>query len=152
MPNSFPPNSEPPNSEPSSPGPASEVFDEEEPKSRTGRFHVQHRGGTRVEVGEPIKVGGSKPWMCAVKLVGQKRDEIEPEQPEPTQTLLVRTGRGATPEEAQREAIANLTLVYGSPISPPPHATIRVKVSERPAPQVKQRPSFIDMLKGVFRK
>jgi hypothetical protein len=152
-PNSGPPNSGPPNSEPPSPGPASEVFDEEEPKSRTGRFHVQHRGGTRVEVGEPIKVGGSKPWMCAVKLVGQKRDDIEPEQPEPTQTLLVRTGRGSTPEEAQRQAIANLTLVYGSPISPPPLTTIRVKESQRPPSQApKQRPSFIDMLKGVFRK
>jgi hypothetical protein len=127
-----------------------DVF-EEEPKSRTGRFHVQHRGGTRVEVGEPIKVGGSKPWMCAVKLVGQKRDDGEPEQPEPTQTLLVRTGRGFTPEEAQREAIANLTLVYGSPISPPPHTTISMK-SERPPPEPPRRPSFIDMLKEVFRK
>ncbi|MGO8997187.1 MAG: hypothetical protein ACLQVI_28050 [Polyangiaceae bacterium] len=144
-----------PDSDPPRPGPASEVFEEEESsKSRTGRFHVQHRGGTRVEVGEPIKVGGPKPWMCAVKLVGQKRDDGEPEQPEPTQTLLVRTGRGVTPEEAQREAIANLTLVYGSPISPPPLTTIELKESQRPPPLPKPstRPSFIDMLKGVFKK
>ena len=134
-----------------------EVFEEDESsKSRTGRFHVQHRGGTRVEVGDAIKVGGSKPWMCAVKLVGQKRDDSEPE---PTQTLLVRTGRGATPEEAQREAIANLTLVYGSPLAPPPAATIEVKASQRPPSlppprnsQAPSRPSFIEMLKGVFRK
>src|SRR5580693_2271936 len=103
MPDSTPPRHPPPSEPP-------EVFEEEESsKSRTGRFHVQHRGGTRVEVGEPIRVGGVKPWMCAVKLVGQKRDDPEPEV-EPTQTLLVRTGRGDTPEEAQREAMANLTL------------------------------------------
>src|SRR3954471_24778416 len=83
---------------------------EDSPKQRTGRFELAHRGGTRVEVGEPILLGGPKPWMCAVKLVGQKRDD-EPDQ-DATQTLLVRTGRGATPEEAQREAMAQLTLVY----------------------------------------
>jgi hypothetical protein len=136
--------------------PPAEVFEEEESsKSRTGRFHVQHRGGTRVEVGEPIRVGGVKPWMCAVKLVGQKRDDPEPEV-EPTQTLLVRTGRGDTPEEAQREAMANLTLVYGSPVNPPPHATIELKASQRPPElrpsQAPTRPSFFDMLKGVFGK
>jgi hypothetical protein len=132
------------------PGPPDEVFEEEESsKSRTGRFHVPHRGGARIEVGEPIKVGGPKPWMCAVKLVGQKRDDSEPE---PTQTLMVRTGRGTTPEEAQREAIANLTALYGSPVAPPPLATIQLKDSQRPPPEPPQRPSFIDMLKGVFAK
>lgn len=105
---------------------------EEEPKSRTGRFHVQHRGGARVEVGEPIRVGGSLPWMCAVKLVGRKRDE--PEDPEPTQTLLVRTGRGATAEDARRDALAQLTLVYGSPVEPPPSPVIVQKPSDPPPP------------------
>jgi hypothetical protein len=141
-------------SDPPQPPPPPEVFEEEESsKSRTGRFHVQHRGGTRVEVGEPIRVGGSKPWMCAVKLVGQKRDDVT--EPEPTQTLLVRTGRGETPEEAQREAIAHLTLVYGSPVAPPPITTIELKASQRPPElqvEVPNRPSFIDMLKGVFKK
>ena len=121
----------------SSPRPASggsEVF-EEEPKSRTGRFQVKHRGGTRVEVGEPLRVGGDRPWMCAVKLVGQKRDVPEdPEHPEPTQTLLVRTGRGATPEDARRDALAQLTLVYGSPVEPPPSAVIVQKPSDPPPP------------------
>jgi hypothetical protein len=100
--------------------------------------------------------------MCAVKLVGQKRDDIT--EPEPTQTLMVRTGRGTTPEEAQREAIANLTLVYGSPVAPPPMTTIELRESQRPikvapttpsqAPgaNAANRPSFIDMLKGVFGK
>jgi len=138
-----------PDSDPPSPGPASEVFEEEESsKSRTGRFHVQHRGGTRIEVGDPIKVGGAKPWMCAVKLVGQKRDDTESE---PTQTLLVRTGRGESPEEAQREAISQLTLVYGSPLAAPPSARIELKASQRP-PSNPPRPSFIAMLKGMFVK
>jgi hypothetical protein len=90
--------------------------------------------------------------MCAVKLVGQKRDD-EPE-PEATQTLLVRTGRGDTPEEAQREAIAHLTLVYGNPLTAPVPATIELKESQRPpATKVEApRPSFFDMLKGIFKK
>ena len=132
------PGDKPPRSSPrpaSSASGGSEVF-EEEPKSRTGRFHVKHRGGTRVEVGEPVKVGGDRPWMCAVKLVGQKRDVPEdPEHPEPTQTLLVRTGRGATPEDARRDALAQLTLVYGSPVEPPPSAVISQKPSDPPPPQ-----------------
>jgi hypothetical protein len=146
-----------PDSEPPDSASAPAVFEEEESsKSRTGRFEVQHRGGTRVEVGEPIRIGGPKPWLCAVKLVGQKRDDSDPE---PTQTLLVRTGRGNSPEEAQREAIAHLTLVYGSPLAAPPSAKIELKASQRPpdpalasGPPPPHRPSFIDMLKGVFKK
>jgi len=96
---------------------------------------VKHRGGTRVEVGEPVRVGGDRPWMCAVKLVGQKRDlPDDPEHPDPTQTLLVRTGRGATPEDARRDALAQLTLVYGSPVEPPPSAVISQKPSDPPPP------------------
>jgi hypothetical protein len=113
---------------------------EETPKSRTGRFQVNHRGGTRVEVGEPVNVGGDPPWMCAVKLVGRKRDVPEdPEHPEPTQTLLVRTGRGATPEDARRDAFAQLTLVYGSPVEPPPAAVIVQKPSPPPPPEQSTR-------------
>ena len=125
---------------------------EDSPKQRTGRFHLPHRGGTRVEVGEPILLGGPRPWMCAVKLVGQKRDD-EPDQ-DSTQTLLVRTGRGVTPEEAQREAMAQLTLVYGSPVGPPPAPIISHKLSEPPPPPPKSAPrqSFVAMLKGLFRK
>jgi hypothetical protein len=134
-----------------------EYDDEEGPKSRTGRFQVLHRGGTRVEVGEPIFIGpGKKPWLCAVKLVGQKRDDTN--EPEPTQTLLVRTGRGDSPEEAQREAMAQLTVVYGSPVNPPPHAVISSKSSAPPPsddddpPKPPARPSFIDRLKDMFKK
>jgi hypothetical protein len=104
--------------------------EEEEPKSRTGRFNVQHRGGAHVEVGEPIHVGGERPWMCAVKLVGRKRDISD--EDEPTQTLLVRTGRGTTAEDARREALSQLTLVYGSPVEPPPSPIISQKPSDPP--------------------
>jgi hypothetical protein len=124
----------PPRATPKPASSSADVF-EEEPKSRTGRFHVKHRGDTRVEVGEPVKVGGDRPWMCAVKLVGQKRDVPEdPEHPDPTQTLLVRTGRGATPEDARRDALAQLTLVYGSPVEPPPSPVILQKPSDPPPP------------------
>jgi hypothetical protein len=109
-------------------------LDEEEPKSRTGRFNVQHRGGAHVEVGEPINVGGERPWMCAVKLVGKKRDVSD--EDEPTQTLLVRTGRGATAEDARREALSQLTLVYGSPVEPPPSPIISQKPSDPPPPSL----------------
>jgi hypothetical protein len=118
--------------------PSSQRPNEEEPRSRTGRFHVPHRGGTRVEVGEPIRVGGDRPWMCAVKLVGRKRDPTE--DPEPTQTLLVRTGRGETAEDARRDALAQLTLVYGSPVEPPPAPIISQKPSD-PPPTPSQTPT-----------
>lgn len=95
--------------------------DDEGPKSRTGRFTLTHRGNTRVEVGEPIHVGGARPWLCTVKLLGRNVGKPDPEA---TQTLLVRTGRGTTPEEAQRDAMAQLTLVYGTPVGPPPSTRI----------------------------
>ena len=96
-----------------------------------GRFQVAHRGGTRIEVGEPVNVGGSaRPWMCAVKLVGRKREEAV--EGDATQTLLVRMGRGASAEDARRDAIAQLTLVYGSPVEPPPSTLIVTKASDPP--------------------
>jgi hypothetical protein len=134
------------------PAPAAEVF-EEEPRSKTGRFHVQHRGGTRIEVGEPVHVGGERPWMCAVKLVGQKRDvPDDPEMPEPTQTLLVRTGRGETADDARRDALAHLTLVYGSPVAPPPAALIMQKPSDPPPPLPPAAPGPKGWLARLFGK
>jgi hypothetical protein len=118
--------------------PSNPLF-EEEPKSRTGRFQVPHRGGTRVEVGEPINVGGDRPWMCAVKLIGRKRDPTE--DPEPTQTLMIRTGRGDTAEDARRDALAQLTLVYGSPVEPPPSPIISQKPSDPPPSSDEPSPS-----------
>ena len=133
-------------------------------KSRTGRFFVvPHRGGTRVEVSEPIHCGGDAPWMCAVKLVGRKRDQPPPgesgeSEADATQTLLVRTGRGNTPEEAQRNAMAQLTLVYGTPVDPPPSPTILQKKTDpppppdpppsKPPPDRENKPGFFQRLFG----
>jgi hypothetical protein len=102
-----------------------------EAEGRKGRFHVPHRDGARVEVGEPIRVGGDRPWMCAVKLVGRRRD-VPADGPEATQTLLVGTGRGLSPDDARRAALAQLTLVYGSPVEPPPAPVISQKASDPP--------------------
>jgi hypothetical protein len=91
---------------------------------------IEHRGGTRVQVGTPINVGGDKPWMCAVKLMGR----AEHDDDEPTQTLLLRTGRGNSPQEAQRNALAQMTHVYGRPDAPLPQPVITKKPSDPPPP------------------
>jgi hypothetical protein len=103
------------------------------PRSGGGAFHVEHRGGTRVEIAEPVHVGGARPWMCAVKLVGRGQTG-EPVDGEATHTLLLRMGRGATPEDARRDGLAQLTLVYGSPVEPPPSTLILQKKSDPPPP------------------
>jgi hypothetical protein len=121
---------------------------EEEPRSRTGRFNVQHRGGAHVEVGEPIHLGGERPWMCAVKLIGRKRDISD--EDEPTQTLLVRTGRGATAEDARREALSQLTLVYGSPVEPPPSPIISQKPSDPPPSSTRSAETVAPAARGWF--
>jgi hypothetical protein len=75
--------------------------------------------------------------MCAVKLVGRKDEAREPAdfaEGEPTQTLLIRMGRGASPEDSRRDGLAQLTLVYGSPVEPPPAAVIVQKKSDPPPP------------------
>jgi hypothetical protein len=118
-----------------------------------GRFHVAHRDGAHVEVGEPIHVGGHRPWMCAVKLVGKARDragEGDGTQSEPTHTLLVRTGRGDSPDDARRAALAQLTLVYGSPVEPPPVPIISQKPSDPPAGSA--QPSSISSWVGRVRR
>ena len=113
-----------------------ELTDEEAPKSKTGRFFVPHRGDTRVEVGEPIHIGGDRPWLCAVKLMG--KTEVTPDG-EATQTLFLRTGRGNSPEEAQREAMAQLALVVGSPVGPAPEARISARQTDAPPRDIERR-------------
>jgi hypothetical protein len=104
----------------------------EETSPSTGRFQVAHRGGTRVEVGEAVLVGGPRPWMCAVKLLGRRRED--PLDGDTSQTLLVRVGRGASADDARRDAMAQLTLVYGSPVEPAPEPVIVRKASDPPPP------------------
>ena len=107
-------------------------------------------------MGEPIFIGGENPWLCAVKLLGREDPEIEGE---PTQTLMVRSGRGATPEEAQRAALAALSLVYGTPVGPAPAALISRLPSDPPPsskpPQVvEEEPagSKSGWLRRIFKK
>jgi hypothetical protein len=142
-----------------------------------------------MEVGEPIHVGGNRPWLCAVKLVGRAPREF-PAPPDPlgeaklprlnqddpdedpgldppreppapgsetsefTQTLLLRTGRGATADEARRDALAQLALVYGSPVGPAPEP----RISELPPPSDEAGPGhepagkgWLDRVLGWFR-
>jgi hypothetical protein len=91
-------------------------------------------------------VGGAKPWMCAVKLMGHKRGPRSPShegdpEDEPTQTLLLRTGRGISPEDAQRDALAQIT-------QPVPQPIIHHKPSTPPPP--KPRPSWLSRLAAFF--
>lgn len=118
--------------------------DDDSPPHALGRFSVPHRDGARVEVGTPIHIGGDRPWLCAVKLVGPGRDSSPRDLEDPseqTHTLLVRTGRGSTPEEAQREAMAQLTLVYGSPVEPPPAPLITQMRTDPPPPPLAAPPA-----------
>jgi hypothetical protein len=109
-----------------------QAFEEEPPSSRTGRFSLWHRGGTRVEVSDPKPVagGGSRAWLCIATLRGRQSDE--PQDAEPTHTILIRTGRGGSPEEAQRDALVQLSLVYGTPVGPAPSTRICNKPEEDP--------------------
>ena len=51
------------------------------------------------------------------------------------------------------ESRSRVTLVYGNPLTAPAPATIELKESQRPpAVPVETRPSFFDMLKGIFKK
>ncbi len=139
-------------------GDSDEDDSESSPKNRTGRFSLIHRGGTRVEVSDPILlpvgVGTDKPWLCAVKLLGAKKggDDDDSDQ-QVTQTLLVRTGRGNTPEEAQRDAMAQLSLMYGTPTAAPPSVVITRKPSEPPPPPpATAKKGVWGFLSGLFGK
>jgi hypothetical protein len=115
---------------------------------------LPHRDGTRVMVGTPIHVGGEKPWMCAVKLMGKKKTPTRGAalEEELTQTLLLRTGRGGSPEEAQRAALAELKHFYGSPNEPIPQPRIVDKTAEPPPPPpVAPKRGLLGWLAGLFR-
>lgn len=70
--------------------------------------------GSRVEVSEPFEIGEEE-WACVAKLVGREHDlpwlGEEPrseEDHEVTHTLFMAKGRGASPEEAVRDAMAQV--------------------------------------------
>ncbi len=127
----------------------SDDADEDAPRSRSGRFRVAHRAGGRVEVGDAIFIGGERPWLCAVKLLGREASDADGE---PTQTLMVRSGRGATPEEAQRSALAALSLVYGTPVGPAPSTLISRMPSASPPPLEGEPEVKSGWLRRIFRR
>jgi hypothetical protein len=69
--------------------------------------------------------------MCVVKLLGHDREDSSDGA---THTLLVRTATGETPDDARREALAQLAQVYGSPVEPPPTPIISHKPSDPKLP------------------
>jgi hypothetical protein len=69
--------------------------------------------------------------MCVVKLLGHNREDPSDGA---THTLLVRTGRGESADDARREALAQLSQVYGSPVEPPPTPVISHKPSDPALP------------------
>jgi hypothetical protein len=78
-------------------------------------------------------------------LPGRGRDL---EDGDPTQTLLVRMGRGATPDDARRDALAQLTLVYGTPLEAPPSPLIVQKAE----PELTKDPGWLVRLAARFRR
>jgi hypothetical protein len=115
-----------------------------------GPIDLPHRDGTRVIVGTPIHVGGERPWMCAAKLVGKKKPDGDDEM---TQTLLLRTGRGSSPEDAQKAALSELKHFYGSPNEPIPEPLILHKPSEPPPPPRKEgKRGLLGWLATLFSK
>ncbi len=112
---------------------------------------LPHRADTRVQVGTPIHVGGERPWLCAVKLMGRRR-ETNGRDEEPTQTLFLRTARGTSPEEAQRAALALMTHVVGRPGEPVPEPIIQQKPSDPPPPadRARSRQSWMQRLARLF--
>ena len=96
--------------------------------------------------GDPIATCGFRfEQLCVRALNEALRSLVEGKSRNPeggghsAQTLLLRTGRGATPDDARRDALSQLTLVYGSPVEPPPSPIISQKPSYPPPPTV--RPS-----------
>jgi hypothetical protein len=134
-------------------GPTSQEAD---PLRGVRPMDLPHRDGTRVMVGTPIHVGGEKPWMCAVKLMGKKKTPPRGAalEEELTQTLLLRTGRGGSPEEAQRAALAELKHFYGSPNEPIPQPLIldKDKAAEPPPlPAAAPKRGLLRWLAGLFK-
>lgn len=74
--------------------------------------------GTRVEVSEPFEIADE--WVCVAKLVGKEHDlpwlgeDAPPEQEdEITHTLFMARGRGASSEQAVRDAMTQVERSTG---------------------------------------
>ena len=109
------------------------------------------------EVGDPIKVGGSKPWLCAVKLVGaearRQRARAHPDAPRAYGARRYAGGGAARGDRAPHAGLRQSS-------APPTPPVIELKESQRPPKgkpesepnQQAARPSLFDLLKGWFKK
>lgn len=69
-------------------------------------------------IGEPIRVGGARPWVCIGKVrmpVRAPTEELATGEPDPSETALIRTGFGSSAAESKRDVVAQLSRTYGSP-------------------------------------
>ena len=75
--------------------------------------------GTTIVVGDPIHVGGARPWVCIGKVRMRFRGDVEEEsvsgEPDPSETAFIRTGFGNSAAEAKRDVVAQLSRTYGPP-------------------------------------
>lgn len=74
--------------------------------------------GTTILVGDPIHVGGARPWVCIGKVRMRFRgnaEELAAGEPEPSETAFIRTGFGNSAAESKRDVVAQLSRTYGPP-------------------------------------
>jgi hypothetical protein len=107
---------------------------------------IPFRGGTRIVIGVPTQAPNDpKVWRCVGKIIGHRTGlpwAGEDGEEEPTHTVLLRSGRGSTPEAAEEDVLRQLRFVYGesrvspliaerrsnappAPVAPPPTAAVR---------------------------
>ena len=102
----------------------------------------------QIVLGDVVHVGGERPYACLAKLIGKERrlpvigfddesthdgrgslpEEPAEEQPEPTHTLMVVTGRGRTPEDARRTARRQLAKIQ--------QQAVRIQQTNFPVPEL----------------
>ena len=71
-------------------------------------------------IGDPIHVGGARPWVCIGKVRIRLRgatEELAPGEPDPSETATIRTGFGSSAAESKRDVVSQLARTYGPPDS-----------------------------------
>ena len=69
-------------------------------------------------IGDPIHVGGARPWVCIGKVRMRLRgtaEEPAPGEPDPLETATIRTGFGSSAAESKRDVVSQLSRTYGPP-------------------------------------
>jgi hypothetical protein len=75
--------------------------------------------GTTILIGDPIHVGGARPWVCIGKVRmrfrGTPEEQVAAGEPDPSETAFIRTGFGNSAAESKRDVVAQLSRTYGPP-------------------------------------